>query len=142
MPFAKAVADVECTPGVVCWAPIAGPLLQQQEHREVAPTQQRPQTARGLVMNQQSWRCIDCLNQCLAPISSFVNFGKAACLPLDVFLSGVVYSDTFRSILVVTLTRPIIRFPSPHLFPSPIDTLTSWRGCTCKQVTLSSILVD
>ena len=120
MPFAKAVADVECTPGVVWWAPIAGPLLQQQEHREVAPTQQRPQTARGLVMNQQSWQCIDCLNQCLAPISFFVNFGKAACLPLDVFLSGVVYSDTFRSILVVTLTRPIIRYsPVPTYSPLP-----------------------
>ena len=42
---------------------------------------------------------------------------KAACLTLDVFLSGGVYSDTLRSILVVTLTRPIIRYSQSPPFP-------------------------
>ena len=48
---------------------------------------------------------------------------KAGCLTLDVFLSGGVYSDTFRSILVVTLTRPIIRYS----LPSPVSTYSPNR---------------
>ena len=140
MPFAKAVADVECTPGVVCWAPIAGPLLQQQEHQEVAPTQQRPQTARGLVMNQQSWQCIDCLNQfyfLLCELRESRVFA-VGCILIRCCVQRHVPFDTSCDLDASNHTL----LPSPHLFPSPIDTLTSWRGCTCKQVTLSSILVD